>query len=169
MIQEKLNSGFIINHAEFYNMVTSNPEMLRQIYLSDVACLLRRQIFWALQVDVRKDDFLQPLLHKYFDVDGLISNLRFKLMDLKFESMGGWDLTFEVLGIKFFIEYKSSCNEWGKEIPDFLKQINGRYSSYSDTVKVLATFDYDFLKYENLLKTNGIRLVILKRDEHEQR
>lgn len=65
---------------------------------------------------------------------------------------------------RFFIEYKTSIDEWKKGIDDFLRQLNNRsvYGCDSDTkVKFLMSFDQRFETYRTLLSAQKIELIIL--------
>jgi len=90
--------------------------------------------------------------------------------DIKIEE-GNWDLIIELLGVvktgkeylsypRMCVEYKSSINEWGKQIDAFFRQIKSR-KKVGCFSPVLLTFDPEFEPYENACKRAGISLIIL--------
>ena len=88
------------------------------------------------------------------------------------EEMGERAVTGEPV---YCIEYKSHIKEWGKEFHKHLAQITKRSSLISPDrylnvygEKVLMSFDKRFLEYENVLKNNHIKLVILPQEIIEQ-
>lgn len=60
----------------------------------------------------------------------------------------------------FFIEYKSSINEWGKKFDDFLRQIKRR-RGYGQGMTLLMSFDSEFDSYSKALLREGIYLLRL--------
>jgi len=65
----------------------------------------------------------------------------------------------------FFIEYKSSINEWGKKIDQFFRQIKTRLQSQKidneTDFAILMTFDPAFEEYEKACEMAGINLIVL--------
>lgn len=90
---------------------------------------------------------------------------------------GNWDLVFKIRDTPeksfkdngenkymepfIYVEYKSSIDEWGKQIDSFIRQIKKRMNKYRDDIHVLLSFDERFSKYEHALQTANIYLVII--------
>lgn len=59
------------------------------------------------------------------------------------------------------IEYKSSINEWGKQIDSFFRQIKKRMNRFSGAVNILLSFDERFNEYfEACMRANILLIVI---------
>lgn len=62
----------------------------------------------------------------------------------------------------FYIEYKSSINEWGKQIDEFFRQIKKRINKQEIIgPTILLTFDESFDEYYEACQRAGIELIIL--------
>ena len=86
---------------------------------------------------------------------------------------GNWGIIIEVGNMPFYewgkestysfvlyIEYKSSINEWGKQIDAFFRQINKRKGEH----RFLLSFDKDFLEYEQACEYSNLKLIVLSKD-----
>ena len=72
--------------------------------------------------------------------------------------IGGNSLSHES-SLQVYIEYKSSINEWGKQVDAFFRQINKRKRIGGKVV--LLSFDSRFEDYRHACKRAGITLVVL--------
>lgn len=68
-------------------------------------------------------------------------------------------------GYPFFVEYKSNIEEWGKQVDDFMRQINKRRRGLIEPMFVfLMTFDERFEEWREALKRADINLIILPKE-----
>lgn len=74
-----------------------------------------------------------------------------------------WDIVFvDDYGVdQIYLEYKSSINEWGKQVDAYLRQVNQRKTYGRNKLKILFSFDPEFEKFRNAFERTGILLIIL--------
>lgn len=79
--------------------------------------------------------------------------------------LGFYKKNTEPKQLYFFIEYKSSINEWGKQIDQFFRQIKSKIEQQrlreEGSFFILMSFDDRFLDYADACKRAGIDLVVL--------
>jgi len=76
-----------------------------------------------------------------------------------YEDDNDWFFTFN-------IEYKSSINEWGKQVDDYIRQIKKRREKVvHDGPTILFSFDESFLDYEELLSRVNIAVFVLEMED----
>ena len=70
-----------------------------------------------------------------------------------------------IKGLVFFnIEYKSGVGEWGRRFHEFVRQIKTRHAKtniHHKGLPILLTFDKGFEEYADILKNEGIELIVL--------
>jgi hypothetical protein len=120
---------------------------------------LLRYIFWVYEWDFEKDGLFGTKKTKY---------------DIKLE-YNNWDIVYFIKGtphkplqkdINRFghyaleLEYKSTIEEWGKKIDDYMRQLRKRKHKNGET-SIILTFDEEFRQYEQAFAMADVQLIIL--------
>jgi hypothetical protein len=157
-------------HFQYIKGLPNHSELYRDFHLIRDQVLNKIFDAYGWQIFKKKTFFNREQTTEFsYEIEHQGWDLAFFITDCPDKEMQEMLSDLEELNdprIPILIEYKSSIEEWGKQVDEFIRQIKRRNTP---GFKVLLTFDPRFKEYEHALwAADHIKLVVLPRELIEQ-